>query len=465
MENESAHLILAEELLNGGDLEGARAILEGVLIRSPSLEEAHELLARVQAADGSRDDSALSPTPVYVEERRSDVAVEAEAAEEPEAAVCEAEDRPGLAKSEDEEKAAATVEEVEATAKESAALESNPPAESALLTESAPPAKTALASQVVAAGIGDQAAATLALANLTAHAEEIDRALARAADHLDTDRVEEAMGEVEPVLRKMGDSELANEILAKIEEHRPPEQDTHRQESGLSAIIGPPTPRPDHRPSRWALWAAVAVVTLGVLVSIMLFVPDGGEPSVPDGAEERASQADGRASATTVPVESDVNGGPAPDEGQRETDGAVVGAARGAGGGFVPPELERRQGRTPDDSADEVTEKETPLPTGAEPQMSTVPAPAPLGSLVIDASPWARIESVRRVDGSVAQLGDCRNTPCRLRLSAGSYTIELRHPSFPPLTVTARVVAGQTVTAIGRLAERSAEDVLVEIDQ
>lgn len=77
MEAEGAHLaegldlIGAEELLKGGDLVGARAVLAEVLARLPALEGARELLAKVEAAEGLQGSATLLPTPVFVEERRA----------------------------------------------------------------------------------------------------------------------------------------------------------------------------------------------------------------------------------------------------------------------------------------------------------------------------------------------------------------------------------------------------------
>ena len=88
-------------------------------------------------------------------------------------------------------------------------------------------------------------------------------------------------------------------------------------------------------------------------------------------------------------------------------------------------------------------------------------AAAPMGTLVIEAIPWASITAIEAEDGSSQPLPNPAATPVSLRLPAGRYTIRL---SGPPPDAESRVVAvrvepnGLTAAAIERFRALTPEE-------
>lgn len=446
MDGNRAQLVAAEELLNDGDLEGARAVLEAVLERSPELEEGRGLLVRLAAAEESREFASLPPTPVPVEERHSPAPAEAVPAAEAGAAGTEAQEAvpPG-----------ATAETGEAPA----------------TADGEPDAPAAV-----------EVAAVAPVPDLSAHADEIDQALARLGD------VDRALEEIEPVLRTMGDEELAAEIRTELEARRPPPEEAARPDASLPPIATAPPPVPAatpapaaarvpaqaRRPRRAArpsrarpVRRLAAAAIAAVAVALIVWWPAGEGSSSPAPTEALAAP-------PAIPA-SDA----APEAPDRLTDAAHSAPGDRSPEGLEPggPAEEARSDSasagtvSTDDAApradvDRLVDLDRSEPSAPEPANPLAPPPPPaMGSLIVDASPWARVAWIRRADGSAAPLGDCRNTPCILRLPAGAYEVALQHPDFPPRTVSARVVAGQTEMVIGKLADRNAEDVLVDIER
>ncbi len=83
------------------------------------------------------------------------------------------------------------------------------------------------------------------------------------------------------------------------------------------------------------------------------------------------------------------------------------------------------------------------------------------GVLIIDAAPWARVESVLDASQQKIALPSSRETPMRLELPAGVYTIYLSHPNLSAqVTQTARVITKQEVVASKLISVGSREEYL-----
>ncbi|UXI69369.1 serine/threonine protein kinase [Tahibacter amnicola] len=81
------------------------------------------------------------------------------------------------------------------------------------------------------------------------------------------------------------------------------------------------------------------------------------------------------------------------------------------------------------------------------------------GELVLNAQPWAKVESVLDVERKPVTLPEDPSTPFMLKLPAGNYVITFRHPqSAKPVTVIAKVEAQRRATANAAFPTISAED-------
>jgi hypothetical protein len=74
---------------------------------------------------------------------------------------------------------------------------------------------------------------------------------------------------------------------------------------------------------------------------------------------------------------------------------------------------------------------------------STPPAPTVAGTtVVLNVSPWARIDTItRKSDGQAISVGDLV-TPCTVALPPGEYRVRASNPSFSPLEFDVTVQAG-----------------------
>jgi hypothetical protein len=87
--------------------------------------------------------------------------------------------------------------------------------------------------------------------------------------------------------------------------------------------------------------------------------------------------------------------------------------------------------------------------------------PAPTGTTIIEAVPWANVTEVRNESGEVQPLPSPASTPLALALPAGSYQITLTGPApeSKTETVTVRVdVGGTTVAPVARFQSMSVEE-------
>ncbi len=107
------------------------------------------------------------------------------------------------------------------------------------------------------------------------------------------------------------------------------------------------------------------------------------------------------------------------------------------------------------------------LPLSAGPVAADSPAPPsgdserPLGTgfLLIDASPWAQVESIAGRTGTVASETQGAYTPLRVAIPAGSYSVVLYNPSLNlKKTVQVRVEPGGSASAIAVFQRTSATD-------
>lgn len=81
------------------------------------------------------------------------------------------------------------------------------------------------------------------------------------------------------------------------------------------------------------------------------------------------------------------------------------------------------------------------------------------GTLVLNAQPWALVESVvDQASGRTVALPDDASTPLRLSLPAGTYRIAFRHPSAPdPVLLVATVAARQSASTAARFPTLTAD--------
>lgn len=81
------------------------------------------------------------------------------------------------------------------------------------------------------------------------------------------------------------------------------------------------------------------------------------------------------------------------------------------------------------------------------------------GELVLNAQPWAKVESVLDGNRKAVALPPDASTPFALKLPAGSYVITFRHPqAAKPVTVIAKVEAQRRASANAAFPTISAED-------
>ena len=73
--------------------------------------------------------------------------------------------------------------------------------------------------------------------------------------------------------------------------------------------------------------------------------------------------------------------------------------------------------------------------------------PAPTGTLVIDAAPWATVTAIQTESGRAQPLPSPASTPLSISLPAGTYQITLTGPDSKVTTVTARVDVGGVAVA------------------
>ncbi len=96
------------------------------------------------------------------------------------------------------------------------------------------------------------------------------------------------------------------------------------------------------------------------------------------------------------------------------------------------------------------------LPTGAT-------APAPAGTLSIDAVPWAEVVEITDSRGETLPLPADRFTPLRLSLPEGRYRIALRRPeAAETLMIDTEVSAGQTAHRLERFDTLDADAFLAK---
>ena len=85
---------------------------------------------------------------------------------------------------------------------------------------------------------------------------------------------------------------------------------------------------------------------------------------------------------------------------------------------------------------------------------------AAIGTLIIDASPWAEVVEVVGGDGERADLNGATYTPLVVALAPGSYDIVLRNTLYGEKTVRADVVIGETTSKVGPFAEIDEDQLL-----
>ena len=89
----------------------------------------------------------------------------------------------------------------------------------------------------------------------------------------------------------------------------------------------------------------------------------------------------------------------------------------------------------------------------------------PVGFLELNVSPWARIDSVNRVeDRAQADFGMARETPCRLELPSGKYLVKLSNPQYQSSEIEVEIKPGQTtvthVTLAGFQSDKEIQELL-----
>ncbi len=89
--------------------------------------------------------------------------------------------------------------------------------------------------------------------------------------------------------------------------------------------------------------------------------------------------------------------------------------------------------------------------------------PVPPGTLVVDAVPWAEVQSVTDGTGRVVPLPEDAATPLRLELPPGTYTVRLSHPPGPARAMQLTVGPGQVVSRSETFRTVSGEDFLASV--
>lgn len=95
-------------------------------------------------------------------------------------------------------------------------------------------------------------------------------------------------------------------------------------------------------------------------------------------------------------------------------------------------------------------------------EMAAAPTPRPVGRLLVEASPWAEIQAVRRAsDGQRLPFEEALHTPTELVLAPGDYVLDLVHPEVEGLrSVSVRVPVAGTVRVHEELISPSIDDYL-----
>lgn len=89
------------------------------------------------------------------------------------------------------------------------------------------------------------------------------------------------------------------------------------------------------------------------------------------------------------------------------------------------------------------------------------PAASPPGTLIVDAHPWGRIETVRSLaSGEAVAVPADGWTPQRFTLVPGAYAVTVRHPELGAREIEVEVVAGQVVRRSVRFGGALAESFL-----
>jgi serine/threonine-protein kinase len=89
---------------------------------------------------------------------------------------------------------------------------------------------------------------------------------------------------------------------------------------------------------------------------------------------------------------------------------------------------------------------EAPAPETTVQELPAVPTPSLLGTLVVDAFPWASVSRVEDTSLTEVPLAQPCTTPCSLELEPGAYTAFLVHPDYPDTELECEfsVTAGET---------------------
>jgi len=93
-------------------------------------------------------------------------------------------------------------------------------------------------------------------------------------------------------------------------------------------------------------------------------------------------------------------------------------------------------------------ESDDPAPTGN------------IGTLVVDALPWARVVEVTNGEGEPVDLGRAVYTPMVLSLEPGTYKIVVRHDDFGERVIETTLTAGETASELIPLTEISEDQLL-----
>lgn len=111
---------------------------------------------------------------------------------------------------------------------------------------------------------------------------------------------------------------------------------------------------------------------------------------------------------------------------------------------FRPEPAAPAVARAPQQAQEPVTVPEaTPMPSPVPPPALTPePAPVQMGTLVIDALPWAEVMSIEDSEGKPVAVGPNRYTPMALSVPAGQYSVVLKGPGSSGEQRVSAVVAG-----------------------
>ena len=83
-----------------------------------------------------------------------------------------------------------------------------------------------------------------------------------------------------------------------------------------------------------------------------------------------------------------------------------------------------------------------------------------VGTLVIEARPWARVVEITNQSGEIVDLPGADHTPFVIPLAPGTYEVLMRNAEYGEKTLTAHISAGETTSETTTFAEIDEDELL-----